>query len=185
MVTLPAGATQSRTEQIMDQITHYYLTKESGNVESVFTVNGFSFSGKGQNNGLAFVRLKPWDEREGSENEVGAIVARATKAFTQIKDGMVFAFNLPAITELGTATGFDFELIDQASLGHAKLTQARNQLLGMVAQHKDSLVRVRLMVWKICRSLNSMSIRKKRSLWGYLFRILTRQLLLRWEYLCQ
>ena len=138
MVTLPAGATQSRTEQIMDQITHYYLTKESGNVESVFTV-----SGKGQNNGLAFVRLKPWDEREGSENEVGAIVARATKAFTQIKDGMVFAFNLPAITELGTATGFDFELIDQASLGHAKLTQARNQLLGMVAQHKDSLVRVR------------------------------------------
>lgn len=143
MVTLPAGATQSRTEQIMDQITHYYLTKESGNVESVFTVNGFSFSGKGQNNGLAFVRLKPWDEREGSENEVGAIVARATKAFTQIKDGMVFAFNLPAITELGTATGFDFELIDQASLGHAKLTQARNQLLGMVAQHKDSLVRVR------------------------------------------
>lgn len=143
MVTLPAGATQSSTEQIMDQITHYYLTKESGNVESVFTVNGFSFSGKGQNNGLAFVRLKPWDEREGSENEVGAIVARATKAFTQIKDGMVFAFNLPAITELGTATGFDFELIDQASLGHAKLTQARNQLLGMVAQHKDSLVRVR------------------------------------------
>lgn len=143
MVTLPAGATQSRTEQIMDQITHYYLTKESGNVESVFTVNGFSFSGKGQNNGLAFVRLKPWDEREGSENEVGAIVARATKAFTQIKDGMVFAFNLPAITELGTATGFDFELIDQVSLGHAKLTQARNQLLGMVAQHKDSLVRVR------------------------------------------
>ncbi len=143
MVTLPAGATQSRTEQIMDQITHYYLTKESGNVESVFTVNGFSFSGKGQNNGLAFVRLKPWDEREGSENEVGAIVARATKAFTQIKDGMVFAFNLPAITELGTATGFDFELIDQASLGHAKLTQARNQLLGLVAQHKDSLVRVR------------------------------------------
>ncbi len=42
--------------------------------------------------------------------------------FSQIKDAMVFAFNLPAIVELGTATGFDFELIDQGGLGHEKLT---------------------------------------------------------------
>ncbi len=143
MVTLPAGATQARTEKVMDEITHYYLTHESANVESVFTVNGFSFSGKGQNNGLAFVRLKPWGERPGKKNEVTAIVSRATQAFSSIRDGRVFAFNLPAITELGTATGFDFELIDQANLGHVKLTQARNQLLGMVAKHPDVLVRVR------------------------------------------
>ncbi|HKM95878.1 MAG TPA: efflux RND transporter permease subunit [Buttiauxella sp.] len=143
MVTLPAGATQARTEKIMDQITEYYLTKESANVESVFTVNGFSFSGKGQNNGLAFVRLKDWDKRPGKENEVTAIVGRATRAFSQIRDGMVFAFNLPAITELGTATGFDFELVDQASLGHKTLTQARNQLLGDIAKRPDLLVRVR------------------------------------------
>lgn len=143
MVTLPAGSTQARTEKVMDEITHYYLTQESANVESVFTVNGFSFSGKGQNNGLAFVRLKPWDQRSGKKNEVAAIVSRATQAFSHIRDGRVFAFNLPAITELGTATGFDFELIDQANLGHVKLTQARNQLLGMVAKRPDVLVRVR------------------------------------------
>ncbi len=63
--------------------------------------------------------------------------------FSQIKDAMVFAFNLPAIVELGTATGFDFELIDQGGLGHEKLTQARNQLFGMVAQHPDVLTGVR------------------------------------------
>lgn len=143
MVTLPAGATQARTEKVMDELTHYYLTQESANVESVFTVNGFSFSGKGQNNGLAFVRLKPWDQRPGKKNEVTAIVNRATQAFSHIRDGRVFAFNLPAITELGTATGFDFELIDQANLGHVKLTQARNELLSMVAKHPDVLVRVR------------------------------------------
>jgi hydrophobe/amphiphile efflux-1 (HAE1) family protein len=143
MVTLPAGGTQARTEKIMDQITQYYLTKESANVDSVFTVNGFSFSGKGQNNGLAFVRLKDWDKRPGKENEVGAIVGRATREFSKIHDGMVFAFNLPAITELGTATGFDFELIDQASLGHKALTEARNQLLASIAKRPDMLVRIR------------------------------------------
>jgi multidrug efflux pump len=59
-------------------------------------------------------------------------------AFSKIKDGLVFPFNLPAIIELGTATGFDFELIDQAGLGHEKLTEARNQLLGMAAEHPDT-----------------------------------------------
>jgi len=143
MVQLPAGATQTRTQQILDQVQQYYLTQEKANVESVFTVNGFSFSGQGQNAGIVFISLKPWEARPGEENSVSAIVGRATKAFSKIKDGLVFPFNLPAIIELGTATGFDFELIDQANLGHAQLTQARNQLLGMVREHPDLLVRVR------------------------------------------
>lgn len=143
MIQLPAGATQERTQKVLDQVTQYYLTNEKANVESVFTVNGFSFSGQGQNSGLAFVRLKPWDERSGEENSVEAVIARATRAFSQIRDGLVFPFNMPAIVELGTATGFDFELIDQGGLGHTALTQARNQLLGMVSKHPDLLVRVR------------------------------------------
>ncbi|MDH6631022.1 UNVERIFIED_ORG: multidrug efflux pump [Lelliottia amnigena] len=143
MVQLPAGATQTRTQQILDQVQQYYLTKEKANVESVFTVNGFSYSGQGQNSGMAFISLKPWDERPGAENGVAAIVGRASKAFSHIKDGMVYPFNLPAIIELGTATGFDFELIDQANLGHIELTKARNQLLGMAKEHPDLLERVR------------------------------------------
>ncbi|EBV0229455.1 efflux RND transporter permease subunit [Salmonella enterica subsp. salamae] len=143
MIQLPSGATQERTQKVLDQVTHYYLNNEKANVESVFTVNGFSFSGQGQNSGMAFVSLKPWEERSGEENSVEAVIARATRAFSQIRDGLVFPFNMPAIVELGTATGFDFELIDQGGLGHDALTKARNQLLGMVAQHHDLLVRVR------------------------------------------
>ncbi|MDM3527282.1 efflux RND transporter permease subunit [Citrobacter sp. Ca226] len=143
MVQLPAGSTQERTQNVLDQVTHYYLTHEKANVESVFTVNGFSFSGQAQNAGLAFISLKPWDERSGKENSVEAVIARATRAFNQIQDGLVFPFNMPAIIELGTATGFDFELLDQGGLGHTALTSARNQLMGMVAKHSDLLVRVR------------------------------------------
>ncbi|EAX3796751.1 efflux RND transporter permease subunit [Salmonella enterica] len=143
MIQLPSGATQERMQKVLDQVTHYYLNNEKANVESVFTVNGFSFSGQGQNSGMAFVSLKPWEERNGEENSVEAVIARATRAFSQIRDGLVFPFNMPAIVELGTATGFDFELIDQGGLGHDALTKARNQLLGMVAKHPDLLVRVR------------------------------------------
>ncbi|WP_202302053.1 multidrug efflux RND transporter permease subunit AcrB [Dryocola clanedunensis] len=143
MAQLPAGATQERTQKVLDDVTDYYLKNEKENVNSVFTVNGFGFAGQGQNTGLAFVSLKDWDERPGEENKVPAIAARASAAFSKIKDGIVLAFNLPAIVELGTATGFDFQLIDQANLGHEKLTQARNQLFGEIAQHPDMLVGVR------------------------------------------
>ncbi|HEY1843458.1 MAG TPA: multidrug efflux RND transporter permease subunit AcrB [Buttiauxella sp.] len=143
MAQLPAGATQERTQKVLDDVTRYYLEKEKANVNSVFTVNGFGFAGRGQNTGLAFISLKDWDERPGEENKVPAIAGRASAEFSKIKDAMVFAFNLPAIVELGTATGFDFQLIDQANLGHEKLTQARNQLFGEIAQHPDLLVGVR------------------------------------------
>ena len=143
MTQLPAGATQERTQKVLDEVTKYYLENEKDNVNSVFTVNGFGFSGRGQNTGIAFVSLKNWDERPGEKNKVPAIAGRASAHFSQIKDAMVFAFNLPAIVELGTATGFDFQLIDQANLGHDKLMQARNQLFGEIAQHPDLLVGVR------------------------------------------
>ncbi|MDR9891115.1 multidrug efflux RND transporter permease subunit AcrB [Pseudenterobacter timonensis] len=143
MAQLPAGASQERTQKVLDEVTNYYLTKEKANVESVFAVNGFGFAGRGQNTGIAFVSLKDWADRPGDENKVEAITGRAMGTFSQIKDAMVFAFNLPAIVELGTATGFDFQLIDQGGLGHEKLTQARNQLFGEVAKHPDLLTGVR------------------------------------------
>jgi len=140
---LPAGATQERTQKVLDQMTDYFLHKEKDSVNSVFTVNGFSFGGRGQNTGIAFVSLKPWDERSGANLKAPAIAGRAMQALGQIKDAMVFTFNLPAIIELGNATGFDFMLTDQGNLGHDKLTAARNQLFGMIAQHPDTLVGVR------------------------------------------
>lgn len=143
MIQLPAGATQERTQKVLDEVTNYYLTKEKDNVNSAFAVNGFGFAGRGQNTGLVFVSLKDWSERPGKENKVEAITQRASATFSHIKDAMVFAFNLPAIIDLGTATGFDFELIDQGGLGHEKLTQARNQLFGEVAKYPDLLVGVR------------------------------------------
>ncbi len=143
MVQLPAGATQERTQQVMDKVTNYFLNDEKANVNSVFTVNGFSFSGQGQNAGMAFVSLKPWEERNGKENSAQAVIGRAMRALSKISDARVIPFNMPAITELGTGTGFDFELIDQAGLGHTALTQARNQLLGMAIQHRDTLINMR------------------------------------------
>jgi multidrug efflux pump len=133
-VTAPVGATIDETSAVLDQIRHYFTTKEKANVQGVFTVVGFNFGGRGQSSGLAFVRLKPWSERPGTQNRVGAIAGRAMGYFSTIKGAMAFAFAPPSVIELGNATGFDFELLDRGNLGHAALMAARGQLLGLAAK---------------------------------------------------
>ena len=100
----------------------------------MFTVNGFSFAGRGQNSGLVFVRIKDYGLRQHADQKVARWSAAMFGHFASYKDAMVFPFNPPSIPELGTASGFDFELQDRAGLGHAKLMDARNKLLGMAAK---------------------------------------------------
>lgn len=142
LVQLPPGAAQTRTLEVLKTLETHYLENEKDSVDSLFTVAGFSFAGSGQNTGLAFVRLKPWDERNSAGQQLSAITKRAYIAFAQIRDAMVFPFAPPAVSELGNATGFDFMLQDRANLGHEKLTEARNQLLGALMK-EPGLVGVR------------------------------------------
>ncbi|WP_421245151.1 efflux RND transporter permease subunit [Aeromonas sp. 601019] len=142
MVQLPVGATKQRTEVVLAQMRDYFLDNEKDNVDAVLTVSGFSFAGSGQNTGMAFIKLRDWSERKSPDRSANAIIGRAMGYLFSIKEAQVFAFNLPSIPELGTATGFDFFLQDRGGIGHDKLMAARNQLLGMAAQD-PTLVRVR------------------------------------------
>jgi multidrug efflux pump len=132
----PVGATANRTSKVLDKVQDHFLDHESRLVDSVFTVQGFSFSGTGQNAGVGFVLLKDWDLRPRADQSVAAVAGRAWGPFSQIRDGMVFPIVPPAVTELGNTSGFDFFLKDEAGLGHQALIDARNQLLGMLSQDK-------------------------------------------------
>ena len=135
-VQAPVGATQERTMEVMKTIETHFLETEKDAVKSLFTVQGFSFGGTGQNTGVAFVSLKDWSERTRPDLSVDAIAGRAMGRFMQIKDAFVFAFAPPAVPELGIAGGFNFYLKDTVGMGHAALTAARNQFLGMASQSK-------------------------------------------------
>jgi multidrug efflux pump len=133
-VVAPPGATADRTQRALDEVTRYLREDESGVVASVFAINGFNFSGRGQNSGMAFVKLRDWSDRPGAANSVQALTGRIMRRFGGYRDAMIFGFAPPAITELGNATGFTFELLDQGGQGHDALMAARNQLLGLAAQ---------------------------------------------------
>ncbi|WP_044871398.1 efflux RND transporter permease subunit [Pseudomonas sp. LFM046] len=134
-VQTPSGASAERTQVVVDQMREYLLENEKDTVKSVFTVTGFNFAGRGQSSGMAFIMLKPWEERTAEGQSVFDLAQRAQKHFFSFRDAMVFAFAPPAVMELGNATGFNFFLQDRAGIGHEALNAARDQFLELAAKN--------------------------------------------------
>jgi HAE1 family hydrophobic/amphiphilic exporter-1 len=133
-VTLPVGSTLEQTEAVMEKVRDQFLNKEKDAVESIMTISGQNQSGRSQNIGMAYVKLKDWKLRTRRGLRVTAVANRAMRAFSQIRNTMIFVFPPPAVTELGNAKGIDFQLQDRGGLGHDSLMAARNQVLGMAAK---------------------------------------------------
>jgi HAE1 family hydrophobic/amphiphilic exporter-1 len=141
-VMLPTSATLEQTRNVLGEMQRHFQENEKEAVESCMTVAGVGFSGTAQTNGLVFIMLKDWKLRSRADLRANAVAGRAMRAFSHIRNAMVFVFPPPAVIELGNATGFDFQLMDRGGLGHEKLMEARNQLLGMAAKEKR-LIKVR------------------------------------------
>jgi hydrophobe/amphiphile efflux-1 (HAE1) family protein len=141
-VLLPSGSTQEQTREVMDRITTYFLENEKDSVEDIMAITGFGFGGRGQNVGLAFIKLRHWDERKDERLSAKAVAARSMGYFSKIKEATAFTFAPAAIPELGSVGGFSFQLQDRAGLGHGALVAARDQLLAAAAKN-PKLARVR------------------------------------------
>ncbi len=141
-ILMPTGATLEQTQIVADEVQRYFQESEKDTVESTMTIAGVGFSGRAQNNGMVFAKLKDWKLRHRKDLRVKAIAGRAMVALSKIRGAIVFAFPPPSVIELGTATGFDFQLVDRGGLGHAALMDARRQLLDMARQDKR-IVKVR------------------------------------------
>ncbi|MEJ2609321.1 MAG: multidrug efflux RND transporter permease subunit [Candidatus Thiodiazotropha sp.] len=132
LVQLPPGASMERTGKVLHEMEGI-LQKHSA-VDKVLDVAGFSFVGQGENVGLGFIRLKDWSLRKEPGDQVNAFIGWANGALQSIKGARIFVVNLPTIRGLGRIGGFDFRLEDRAGLGHDKLVEARNILLGEAAK---------------------------------------------------
>lgn len=137
LVQLPPNATLDRTDKTITAMTNYFMEKEKDYVESVYSVTGFSFTGVGQNAGLAFIKLKDWEDRTTAESTVGAIIRRGMALNMIVKDASyIMPLQLPAMPELGVTAGFNLQLKASAGQSHDQLLAARNTILGMAAQDK-------------------------------------------------
>ncbi len=133
-VSTPAGTTLAKTGAVLDRVDQYLRKNEAGVVDVTFMIIGNNDSGRGQNQGQLYLRLKDWSARTSADQSAAALAARIVQQFATDKDAIIRTTLPPPIRGLGSAAGFDFELEDQAGLGHTALKAARDQLLAAAAK---------------------------------------------------
>ncbi|MEE4452164.1 efflux RND transporter permease subunit [Novosphingobium resinovorum] len=130
---LPAGATAERTDKVRTQIEQAFAT-EKQDIRLLFTVAGFSFNGSGQNAGMGFASLAPFDERSGAEHSASAITGRLMGKLSKIRDAQVFVMTPPAIQGLGQSNGFTFQLLNATNMDRDKFVALRDKLIAAANQ---------------------------------------------------
>lgn len=141
-VNLPQGASIKRTRAVVDQVQEYLMNEESDVVNKAFAISGFNFSGSGQNAGMGFVAMYPWDDRTEDDESADALIGRINKNLSGIRDASVFALSQAVIQGLGQSNGFTFELQASAGTSREELTQLKNELL-VRARQSDLLSSLR------------------------------------------
>lgn len=134
-ITTPAGSSAERTQQILHQASEYLLTKEKDTVLSAFIGSGFNFGGRGQNTGMIWVRLLPWEQRTAPAQHAEAVTQRLNAVFReQLRDANVVVSMPPSVRELGNVAGFNLQLMNQAGLDHQAFLAARNLFIDQARQ---------------------------------------------------
>jgi HAE1 family hydrophobic/amphiphilic exporter-1 len=127
LVQAPPGASLEYTTRIAQQAEKILFADPE--VEGVFSVLGFSFSGAAPNNGMMFTRLRDWSDRPHKDQSLDAVLNRLRGQLFGIPGGMVVAFAPPGIQGLSVFGGFQFEVLDQTGGDIAGLAQATRALI--------------------------------------------------------
>jgi hydrophobic/amphiphilic exporter-1 (mainly G- bacteria), HAE1 family len=106
-------------------------------VDAVFDVGGFSFTGAATNRGIMFIKLKDYADRTKASQSLDAVLGRLRGPLFMIPQAQVFAFAPPSIQGVGSFGGFQFELEDKANLGLDVLTRTGYAYMGLGNQNKN------------------------------------------------
>jgi len=128
-VQLPDASSQERTGEVLDKIDAVVATTEGISDWVIF--GGFNLidGTASSNTAVVFVTLDPWEERDSEELQQEAILATLQGRFGQIEESIVYTFLPPAITGLGVAGGFQFQLEDRGGVGLNELNTMLQEIL--------------------------------------------------------
>ena len=133
-VQLPDAASQGRTMEVLEQLNE--VAENTPGVTDWVSVAGYSLlsANNGGNLGLMALVYKPWEERTTAEESQEAIVAHLRREFNKVQEGIVIAFVPPPIDGLGSAGGFQMQLLGK---GNVELDMLQQIATEMVADGND------------------------------------------------
>lgn len=124
-IQLPSDATMQRTLKVVQKFEEEIASQPA--IESNIMILGFGFSGSGQNSAMAFTTLKDWKHREGTraQDEADHIQSR----MESVSDAVTMSLLPPAISDMGTSSGFTYYVQDRGGKGYQALKKAADDLV--------------------------------------------------------
>ena len=126
-VQAPQGASLEYTTNICSQVEG--ILAKVPEMDSAFSVAGFSFGGSASNRALIFAGLKDFDQRKGEEHSGNAILERLRGPLSTISGAQVVPFAPPAVQGLGQFGGFQFVLEDQTGTSMQQLSNVTQKVI--------------------------------------------------------
>lgn len=132
--TLPPASGQDRTIAVMDSLDA--ILRQTPEIDNRTVVQGYSMmGGQGTDQGMAIIKLKPWDERERSSDDIIKQIYMMIAA--KIKDATVMVFAPPMIAGYGASNGITIELQDRTGGDINKFFQIEQQFIGALMQRPE------------------------------------------------
>jgi len=132
---LPDAASLERTDDVIRRMSD--AARGIPGVESSVAFPGLSINGftNAPNAGIAFVTLKPFDQR-GKDQSAEAIAGEINKRMGAIEDAFVMVLPPPPVNGLGTTGGFKMMIEDRGNLGYDELNKAVQAFMAKAATDK-------------------------------------------------
>lgn len=112
-VTTPPGSSLSQTVKAMSEVEN--CIKDIPQIDRYSNVSGYSMmGGQAPSGGMLIIKLKPWEERTGSEDNINAVINEIYRRTANVKSAKLFVFAQPTIMGYGMGSGFELYVQDRA-----------------------------------------------------------------------
>ena len=112
-VTTPPGSSLSQTIKAMSEVEK--CIKDIPQISRYSNVSGYSMmGGQAPSGGMLIIKLKPWDERTESKDNINAVISEIYRRTANIKSAKLFVFAQPTIMGYGMGSGFELYVQDRA-----------------------------------------------------------------------
>ena len=135
-VSTAAGSSLKTTNDVMMRIEKRMM--DIPQVLHVQRVAGYGLlAGQGNSFGMLILKLKPWDEREGKENDVQAVIGQVYGRTADIKDASIFAISPGMIPGYGMGNALELHMQDKQGGDVGTFFNTTQQYLGALNQRPE------------------------------------------------
>ena len=135
-ITTQPGSTLEQTKKTVYRVAE--AVKDIEEIETCASMVGWNvLGGEGAHLGMLDMKLKPWDERKGSDHTIDAVMKKIKKLTSHIKSGTMYIYATPTVSGYGYSDGIDMFIQDYEGRSIIKLKEVTDRFTKALEERKE------------------------------------------------